>query len=729
MPSSGSRELAKSLYDASWVYRELGFSVIPVYGDADPTQPKVAAVDWKQYQARYATHIEMYRWYFELGAQGMAFVTGRASRLLVLDFDDIRLAQLFFIRFSRLCETRIIRSAQRGLPHVYFRLPVGVTLPSRRLNGLDVQCEGRYIISHPTTIDGKQYQIIRAGMPRELTRAEVEQLQGFIEEVASFQQSAIPAPPPKIEEPTPIIPLRTPEEFRNYYLAVAPHAGRNNTLFRAALMMRDNNWSLDHALKVLTPLHISLARADERPDQREREAKATIRSAFSRPPRPPQAAQGATRGVPNSLREALLAQEQVALLRVLDGLCLHGVPAGALLTEKQIVETLKGVVGRYSVLQALKTCIKGVQIFQPADPLPSPHTPTNVAMSLDPLQEKKCLQLGVTPSDKNRGRPARRYQMPSLEALCQLLGVRWTRSDSLTQEDLQSPAKYRRGMHREFVKRRPGTYHVKLLARRLNVVDRTIQRYNHVCGVSVIPTYERYAVNMGMMHLIAAPQPYMFLEDMRGKRYPCRPEIAKRLMARRLRPVLCLQGFSQYMHPDGVRVPVTPIQELRPETQDPASVFFIPPQPPKQYAHLNLSPYTFIPDEQLPTEACVREKHESLKIIAAIECPNLKVRSFRRPLPDAKLEAAAKRLHQQVRDLVEQSRGMAEGVLSLANARRLAARYGLALLRKCQRTIHQRKNIRNYAGFVVSFLSSEANVQRMRARAAAQATRALPLAK
>lgn len=700
MSLSGSEKAAKALFDAASTFLQMGFSVIPVHGDRHPSQAKVAAVDWKAYQSRFATLPELKEWFFEKGAGGMALVTGKISRLLVFDFDDERLAEVFIQRFAHLCETRIVHSANRGLPHVYFRLPVGVTVPSRRLQGLDVQSDGRYIIAPPTTIDGAPYRVVRGGFPRELTRAELHQIQLFVEEVASVQQSVTAAVAPVADE-APRIPMRTAEECRNYYLAVAPYAGRNTALFRAALMMRDTGWTYGDTLFVLQPLHVMLARPDERPAQREREAEATIRSVYSRAPRPPQQA---TRGLPNSLREALLRRDQVALLRVLDGLLMDSVPTGALLTEKEIVERLSGRVGRYSILQALQATINGSVVFAPQAPFPTPHTPTIVATHSDEDNGKKCTLLGVTASDKNRGRPARRFQMPSIEGLCRLLGVRWTRSDALQAEDLQSPASYRRALHREFIKRIPGTYHVKLLARRLHVVDRTIQRYNLVCGVSVIPTFDRYPVHLGMMHLIAAPRPGMFIEDARGNRYPCLPEVAKRLLGQGRSPRLCIQGFNHYTHPDGRYLPPGLAAKPDPAAQEPHSVFYVAPDVPETV--------TATKTPQIAAQSAYAPSYSAPK---APPHPSITPRSFRRVLPDAGLEAAASRLYHHVRDLVAQAHGGGGGPLSMANARRLAVQYGAELLTRCQLTLHRRTNIHNYAGFVVSFLRSEATAQRLRA--------------
>lgn len=700
MSLSGSEKTAKALFDAASTFLQMGFSVIPVHGDRHLSQAKVAAVDWKAYQSRFATLPELKEWFFEKGAGGMALVTGKISRLLVFDFDDERLAEVFMQRFAHLCETRIVHSANRGLPHVYFRLPVGVTIPSRRLQGLDVQSDGRYIIAPPTTIDGASYRVVRGGFPRELTRAELHQLQLFIEEVTSVQQPVNASVAPVADE-APRIPMRTAEECRNYYLAVAPYAGRNTALFRAALMMRDTGWTYGDTLVVLQPLHVMLGRPDERPAQREREAEATIRSVYSRAPRPPQQA---TRGLPNSLREALLRRDQVALLRVLDALLMDSVPTGALLTEKEIVERLSGRVGRYSILQALQATINGSVVFAPQAPFPTPHTPTNVATHPGEDNEKKCILLGVTVSDKNRGRPARRFQMPSIEALCRLLGVRWTRSDALQAEDLQSPASYRRALHREFIKRAPGTYHVKLLARRLHVVDRTVQRYNLVCRVSVVPTFDRYPVHLGMMHVIAAPRPGMFIEDARGKRFPCLPEVAKRLLGQGRSPRLCIQGFSHYTHPDGRYLPPGLAAKPDPATQDPDSVFYIAPAV-SQATKAPKTPQIAAQSAYAPSPATSNTPPR----------PSITPRSFRRVLPDAGLEAAANRLYHHVRDLVAQAHGGGGRPLSMANARRLAVQYGVELLTRCQLTLHRRTNIHNYAGFVVSFLRSEATALRLRA--------------
>jgi len=666
---------------------------------------------------------EIYRWFYEMEAGGLAIVTGLVSRLVVLDFDDEWLALRFMLRFSRWCgETRVVRSAQRNLPHVYFRMPIGVTIPSRRLRGLDVQSDGRYIIVPPTTIGGKPYHVVNGGFPKELSRMEVDQLQRFIDELAAEEAEQLAAEAESVMSVTPKseLPrsrLRTAQECGNYYMSIASYLGRNNALFRTALMMRDSGWAHDDTLRVLQPLHTALARAGETAAQRERESAATVRSAFSRPPRPQPST---VPGLPNSLREALLSHRLVPLLRVLEGLVMHGVPAGALLTEKEVVEKLKGCVGRYSILQALQTSFKGELIFVVSSPFPTPHTPTNVALPSGIVEEKKCNTVGVTLSDKNRGRPPKRFQMPSLEHLCKLFGVRWTKSDPLERKDLQSPASYRRSLHREFVKRKPGTYHVKWFARRLNVADRTIRRYNRVCGVKVLPMFERYLVNRGMMHVIENSRPGMFLEDIRGRRYPCKVDIAKRLMRQGQRPRLCIQDYSLYTHPDGISLPPSLAQKPNPATKDPDSVFYVPPidestllqKTPQKAAHAAAAAPQAPPTSRRSTPTV---PHSAAPPASAPKPP----RSFRRQLPDPSLEAAACRLYHHVRDLVAQGQGSGGSPLSMANARRLAFTYGVELLTRCQIILHQRGNIRNYAGFVVSFLSSEANVRRMQAASAA----------
>jgi DNA-binding transcriptional regulator YiaG len=70
------------LFDWAAFYRDLGFSVIPLWEGKRP------AVQWKEFQSRTATRAELGRWFINAG-WGMALVCGSVSgNLCRLDFDD-----------------------------------------------------------------------------------------------------------------------------------------------------------------------------------------------------------------------------------------------------------------------------------------------------------------------------------------------------------------------------------------------------------------------------------------------------------------------------------------------------------------------------------------------------------------------------------------------------------------------------------------------------------------
>lgn len=122
-----------TLLNAAETYFSFGYAVIPLLGDFDPTRPKVAARSWSAYQNRLARLDEFNDWFSpEGGAAALGIVTGRISRLVVLDFDSADLFSEFRLRFPDLLETRTVQSAGRGLPHLYFHLPPHLSLASQK---------------------------------------------------------------------------------------------------------------------------------------------------------------------------------------------------------------------------------------------------------------------------------------------------------------------------------------------------------------------------------------------------------------------------------------------------------------------------------------------------------------------------------------------------------------------------------------------------------------------
>jgi hypothetical protein len=704
MSNVGSERVNLSLFNISSLYLTLGYSVIPVLGDKNPQQSKVCPVEWKPYQTRFATSQELKHWFEVKGYGGVAILTGRVSSLVVLDFDNADLAKYFAQRFPELTETYTVLSAGRKLPHYYYHLPHRFSIAGRALKGVDLQADGRYVVASPTSINGEKYTVTRAGKPLSLNSSLIDKLNKFLDSVELLTHSM-----PKVKSVSvPVVDVTqftshvTPSELTELYHRYAPEQGRNLTLFNLALKARDSGWQIQQAESVLVQLHIDSAKGRESKKERQHEALATIRSAYSRSPAKPKVQ---ATGLATSLREKLLKLEQVAVLRVLDGLLLRSVPVGAVCTERDIVEVLDGVVGRYSILKALSAKFSdGTPFFEEVDPFPRPQTPTNVARPPDPTKEKQCFLFGVPASDKSMGRPPKYFKIPTVAFLCAKLGVKFTSSDPLSLQDLQSPAKYRQGMHREFLKRCPGDYYQQLLGRRLYVTKRTCQRYNRILGIRVIYNYDEFPVdrNLSYVHSFGGAG---FLEDVFGKRYPAIKKVASRLLAEGKAPVMKVQRPNTFYHPEG-QYPELPVAALEVEIAKNAQNLALQAQP-TQLTKSAFEPQeiaVFTPCEAVPvaTSNSNLPKFEKLKPYKP-----KRERYYRRQLPDDNNERWAMRLYQETRALVQQARRATQtSYFSLAKARLLADQYGATMIKRVLGLVSVRNNIQNYAGFIVDWLKT-----------------------
>ncbi len=616
-------------YAESYYY--LGYSVIPLLGDFDPARPKVAARSWTVYQQRLATLNEFNGWFSPHGgAAALGIVTGRISRLVVLDFDSADLFADFRRRCPDLLETHTVQSAGRALPHLYFHLPSHLHLASQKRSGIDLLSDGRYVVAPPTTIDGQAYRITRGGMPRPLTTDDIQRIQSFITSTHSTpspsyinvgtahssslshllfplshamerglggEDASIPlqnaphtssiethhdvstAPVGKSLKPfhspisntdlstplshamerglggeetySPIAPSRA--ALHGLYLYWCSKVGRNEALFRTALYARDHGLNETLTRRALFSLHINQPIGEglrpsrlkpESPQLRQREAYATIRSAFSRPPRPilpPPSVNGEASGVrflglPNTLREALMQRKLTCVVRTLEGLYQAGFRPGRGFTTDQAIQALKGIVGRDSVYNALNALAPNGQPFFPQrSPSALPPASKEAARQKQTLKTKKCFFVTEKKSGiKKRGPKQRRFKFPQLAALCKLLDVKTSSSDPLTPEDLTSARQTRMALHRELIKRRPAEYSRRWLANRLGVSRRTINTYNTLIPIHTQPTYHDTPLSWSNIDNLLTDEILAgaHIETLVGKKYPALLSIAKHLLAK-----------------------------------------------------------------------------------------------------------------------------------------------------------------------------------------------------
>lgn len=730
----------------------MGRSVIPVYGDLDPLRAKVPTLEWLLYQRRKAIESEVERWCSQGRCGGIAIVTGHISGVYILDCDTLDEYQRFGSEYPDLALTHIVQT-RRGF-HLYFHVPAHLNLPSRRGNGVDLLGNGRYAVLPPTIIDGFQYHIVRGGMPKTLNQHDIARILAFVDST-----HAVVSLPVQIENTKPVsTPLPAAQSLTIYdlqalYRLIASQQGRNIALFSVAVRARDAGWLRSQVEAAFTDLHIQQSTArthrTEQPQQRQREAEATIRSAFSRPARPQkQTHQQGT--LPNNVREKLLHLKLTPALRTLEALYLAGVQPGQTITERQVLTLLAGQVGRHSIRIALSACLPdGQPLFAPAQkPVlnsknPSPRTPTPANAAADPgySPTKKMPLVRVTKPDKNTtGRPARRFIVPSGYELCQRLGVKPQRRDPLQIDDLTSARRYRQALQREFIQRSPGPYPRRWLAGRLAVSVRTLQRYHTAIPVQVLPQFEQRVItwhNLDHVPADDADAAYggMFLEA-DGKRYPPKQSIARRLLSREKWVLYKRQLVNYYwigeptQPPDMVvRAEIEPVYtqlETRVERQQRRAaeqkqlhdditrkrqrllerVTQTPPvQPPVTETHhptLTYSRVITIPTATQPA------RPKSVQWQPSPRKPKRSKRYYRRPLLDERMESMAKRVYEAVNGLAQ----TADQRLSLVNARKWIDEYGSNAIGSALKLLKQRRNVYQPAGFMKTVLRSQAKQRR-----------------
>lgn len=291
-----------------------------------------------------------------------------------------------------------------------------------------------------------------------------------------------------------------------------------------------------------------------------------------------------------------------------------------------------------------------------------------------------------------------------------MFGVEGRGSDPVSADDLASPTRYRQGLHREFIKRRPGQYSQRLLGARIAVSARTIRRYNREIPINVQPCYHEtrlYWHNLDQQVFEAEARRYSIdlggrcLRDGYGNRYPAKRAIAEQLLAWGQEVYYQVQTLNYYWY--GAARPLASLGQTwwqneplhskarfnenwraawneqqsspRPNTPHVRAKHVLPvqsPVPPKRTIKSNDGP----PPQTFPRET-----------------PHAKsARFYRRPLEDKALERAAQDAYKA-----------ADG-LSLANTRRLVMTYGARAVNMALRRLQwmaAKGKITNAAGFML----------------------------
>ena len=498
-----------------------GFSVIPVHGDHYPNQPKKPATQWGKYQNRLAKPYEISAW-FTQNITAIGIVCGQISKLLVIDFDDHFTYMQFLKDYPVYADTFTVKT-KRGY-HLYFETHQYVD--SHHFNGGDIKGEKSYVVASPSVINGHQYKILNFNAHRLLLPDQIDEILNYFQ-INTHLNTEITSNH-----------LTTASiDLVSIYDTLMPQIGRNNALYRATSIARDRFITQSQVEDLLIYHHVKQPaphnHKQETPQERFREAKRTIHSAFHTS----SVNHVPALGMPNTIRETLLKYSTV-VARLLDIFRLAKWKTKTLFSMSDAIQLCENFgLNRKSVMQALTGKFSS---FNDQDIIVRRHVEYSDIEGL-----KSC----------GRGRPVEiLFEVPSVSHLLEVLNVSWSPSDIITSNDVKSAHAYRLALHREFIKRIAPQVPIWWLAQRIGVDARTIQRYNHELNVQITQNLGYFTLSKS--NLDTLPKRHrkitknatngFWLETEDGRRYPAWRHIGSQLLKLHPRSItVCIQKPSK----------------------------------------------------------------------------------------------------------------------------------------------------------------------------------------
>jgi hypothetical protein len=722
------------------IYFSMGWSVIPTSG-------KVATVPWLPFQTRPPSIEQLSQWFEEDDYTGLAIITGSVSQLAVLDFDDPILKKIFAKRYPHLAETYTIQT-KRGF-HLYYHMPPHLRLASRRVPGVDLQYNGKYVVAPPSIIAGHTYKSIRGGFPKTLAEKDIGNINRFLDRRQKAKAESIftalhsvDVPEVKISTPKRLSELKKPysdaqllpSDLAAIYRDRVSNNGRNDTLFKLSCLGRDNSLTQDQVTEALADLHAEQQLPGnhwyEPIAKRYREAIRTIGSAYSRPPRESLHQYKEPDQLPNPVREELFARKMTYAVRTIEALRWAGVQQGDAFTKKQAVGWCKGVVGQGSVYNAINTILEnGQALFERLEnPLPRTPSPNGYAVA-----KKKCLQAFskclentlLKPLKSNLAhRPPEYFIMPGNTELAERLEVRRSNiSDELTIEDIKSAKTTRTAHHSGLIRRKPGQYTINFFAKRVGMSERTVYRYNAEDeDIHGEPIYRTTQVFWTTLEAVIPPDPTyfphagVFLEDTKGKKYPPKREIARKLLVEKQQVILKQRlpnywwyGDAQKAMPVRLQADYYAILEQMNEKAKWRQRSFIPRYEYPVVATKSMENIFSVPCQDTRTESPAT-RNMSKPIPIQRPARHGQKTKYRQPLSNSEGEAFAQYALQVIIDM---SQGK-EDQITIASVRRLVDRYGEKAVQRAINSTAKRQNVRKPIGFISTLLRSEKVAQQLR---------------
>ena len=214
-------------------YVARGWSVLPLRG-------KISTIAWQEFQARRPSPLELSNWFLESRTPptGIGIVTGRVSRLVVVDCDTQADAMFWSSHYP---SSPLIAETGGGGSHFYYAYPMDASVRNRvkvLSRRIDIRGDGGYVVAPPSLHrSGKRYAWRTADGSEPLPK---------------FSAAWVESPSPSISLPqtTGTQQVRRVAAYIQRIEAVAGHGGHNAT-FRAACKLRDAGMSADEALSVM----------------------------------------------------------------------------------------------------------------------------------------------------------------------------------------------------------------------------------------------------------------------------------------------------------------------------------------------------------------------------------------------------------------------------------------------------------------------------------------------
>ncbi|MEP6984281.1 MAG: hypothetical protein ABI970_01690, partial [Chloroflexota bacterium] len=275
------------------------------------------------------------------------------------------------------------------------------------------------------------------------------------------------------------------------------------------------------------------------------------------------------------------------------------------------------------------------------------------------------------------------FVMPSNTELCRLFGVKMTTSDPLSCEDLASARQTRMALHRELIKRRPGSYPQRWLAQRLGVSRRTISAYNQLIPIHSRAMFLETPINWKTIERLPLDEALQgaFLQTGQGKKYPALRIIASWLLTNGESLCLNQRTVNFYWYGD-VEPPIPELVQVRQKQ--------IQKQAAQEAFLAQIKPVMSSEDDPKPLHQPV------LKLVSAA---TTSPKNVHKPLANTHQEALAQHLYRTLNTPLDKR-------LSLVNARRIVLMQSEDRIRAALKCLQQRKTITNPTGFLMTLLRS-----------------------